>query len=70
LAGLEVEQLAHLHAAPDQFPAGAVDVRHDEVEPVDRPGTVEVLHQRHRAGRPGWRHLDDPELFTRPMVDK
>jgi hypothetical protein len=55
-----------LHAATDQLLARRLDVRDDDLEPGDRArrGVRDPGPEGDRAGRPGWRELNEPQLVV------
>src|SRR3954449_13208539 len=67
----EVERLARLDPALDQFGASGLDVGDDEVKTLQRARFrgADALADGDRACRPGRRQLHDPEVVAGTMVD-
>lgn len=66
----EILRLADAHPAVGQLRTRHVDVRDDQVQALD--GARQSAHYPRpkcdRAGRSGWRQLDDAQLIGRPDV--
>ena len=66
-----MEQLTGVDAAFDELCMRRLDVRDDEMQPVERARRrLRVLHDRDRAGGSGRNGLDDAEVLAGAMVDE
>src|SRR5204862_843187 len=66
----EVLDLAHLDPARDELGARSVDVRHDQLQALHRPGrdAHDAVAEGDRARGPRGRHLHEAEVVRDPVV--